>query len=219
MRDIDTFLPLVRRWAPTVPDPTALTAIRDTARNFCERTRIWRESDRITVTRPDAQGICSVPDSEIFEIERADWKSKPPDGEEDPNPDVWDHELKPKTVYWLDTERPLWQTWDDGEPAFITQLYPDTVTVAPKAEGTIFARFILMPADDALTLPDILRQHREAIAKGAAAKVLDLPNREYSNPAQAVKLMADYDKVADTEKFRKARTVVRGRAHAKGRYF
>ncbi|WP_421849911.1 hypothetical protein [Oricola sp.] len=210
MSDIDEFLPEMRTFCPQVPAPLAHRFIREAARQFCRTTRIWRSQDTITVTTPAAEGLLTIADAEIFEIERADFG---------------DQRLEAVTVHHLDTDRPNWrnEVLDDdavGSPTFITQLYPDTVTVVPKKTGTITAYFILIPARKALTLPEILlSQHAETIGRGAAAKALETPGQEYTNPQLALKLDADFMAKMGTEKVLAAKNVTRGKLRTRGSYF
>ena len=210
MRDIDEFLPEMRTHCPMVPDPLAHRFIRSAAREFCKSTRIWREMDTITVTTPAAEGIVTISDAEIYEIERADFG---------------DQKLEPITVHTLDMDRPMWrnEVLDDdalGSPIYITQLYPDTITVVPKKTGTITAYFILIPSRSAFQLPEILlSQHAETIGKGAAAMALKTPGQEYTNPQLSIALMAEFNAQKGTEKIVTAKNVARGRTRTRGHYF
>lgn len=207
--DIDEFLPEVRTHCPTLPDPLAHRFIRSAARDFCKTTRIWRELDTITVTTPAAEGIVTITDAEIYQIERADFGDNP---------------LKPITVNELDLERPLWrnETLDDdseGSPTFITQLYANTITVVPKKSGTITAFFILMPSRKAFMLPEILlSQHAETIGAGAAAMALQTPGQEYTNPQLGLKLAADFQSKKATEKHVTAKNILRGKTRTRGSF-
>lgn len=209
--DIDDFLPELRIYAPAVPDVIAYRHIRAAARDFCQRTRIWRDSDTITVTEPSAEGVTTIQDAAIYEIERADFgtERKP---------------LTPITIAELDRDMPNWRyeeidTTGEGAPSYVTQLLPDTVAIVPRMTGTLTLQLVLIPSRSAAQLPEILlSQHAETIGMGAASRALRTPNTEYSNPDLASSLRADFDQHITTAKTIAAKSIHRAPLRTRGRY-
>lgn len=203
--DIDLVLPQVMRHAPKCPEPLALEEIRNAAIELCERTRLWRENDEITLQRPAAQGVCTVQDASIISIEWADLEGV---------------ELEPVTVPWLDDRHPRW-SYDEteaGAARYITQLTPSTVTVYPRAEGLLRMRLILKPCLDAFTLPAFLREHHATvIGKGAAGRVLTTAG-EWANPQLGAALVGEFQSLLDTLSLRATKGQQGARLRTKGRY-
>lgn len=207
MRDIDDFLPQMRSFAPSVPDPLAFVHLRNAARDFCVRTHIWKENDAFTVTMPEGEGIAAVQDSEIVRIQHARL-----DGTV----------LEPVTTDWLDDNLPHWQD-DDAETSaarYIVHLYENTVAIVPRQSGTLSCRLVLKPSQDALTLPAVLySEHGEHIARGAAGLLMLTPGTEFNNPNMAATLIGAFGQHAESVKLRVARSKVGGRVRTKGSYF
>ncbi|MDQ0135669.1 hypothetical protein J2T08_003590 [Neorhizobium galegae] len=172
MLDIDDFLPDALRYAPNVSDLVAQRCVIAAAREFCERLKLWREDDTFPITAPDMQGLSTYRDADIVSIESAR---------------LDDHPLEPKPIAWLDANCPGWsfETENVGSARYVTQLEPNTVTVVPRATGTMKIRLVLKPARDAFSLPAfLLNDHGETISRGAAAKILTEPNSD--NPQLGV---------------------------------
>ncbi|EHK57636.1 hypothetical protein [Allomesorhizobium alhagi] len=204
-RDIDAILPEVMTHAPRAPEPLMLRNIRDAARRICMAGRMWRENDTLDVATPEAEALCTIPDAEIIEIERAK---------------LDDIELTPRTIAWLDDNRPGWEDddADAGSARFITQKNLNSVTVVPPATGTLTVRFILKPSRTALTLPAFLvDQFGEELGKGAAAKILQTPG-EFANPQLGLKLESDFERLVNGLKFRVAKGQQGARLRTKGSY-
>jgi len=206
MRDIDELLPEVMTHAPACPEPVALKHLRDAAREFCHRTRMWRDWDTLTVSTPECEAVCSMRDARIVEIERATLN---------------DYALEPKTVGWLDANIPRWDTYDGADVArFVTQLNRNTVTVVPKVEGTLKLRLVLQPSRDAMTLPSFLiDDFGTEIGIGAAGAILMLPQVDYANPALGAALQSQFNRLLDKKAAEAQRTQLRARQRTKPRYF
>lgn len=179
MLDIDDFLPEVLRYAPNASDLVAQRHLRAAARQICERLKIWRDNDRFPITAPDMEGVCTFRDAAIETIEAAFLDGQP---------------LQPTTVAWLDGQYPTWSINADqsGMAKYITQLEPNTVTVFPRASGTMNVRLVLKPARDALSLPAfLLDDYSEELGRGAASRILTDPNSE--NPQLGLDLRQWFD--------------------------
>lgn len=166
MRDIDDFLPEVLRFAPNASDVVAQRFILQAARDLCDRAKLWRETDRFQITTPTLQGVCTINDAAIVEIEAAYL-----DGAK----------LEPVQVSWLNREHPLWalETEETGTARYVTQMTPNTVTVYPAQSGTMTIMLVLKPSRDAFSLPDfLLEDYSEEIGRGAAGRMLTEPSSD-----------------------------------------
>lgn len=174
MSTLDTFLSHVRPWAPGVPDPTAYKAIRLAAIEFCERTRLWRYEDTLTVTVEDCNGGIFTPNgSQLHDIETVQFNGR---------------ELRPVATRDLDRLSPGWRDGDasSGLPTYYTQIAPNTLRIVPAMAGTLYLCLRLKPAQDASDLPDfIASEYRELIGWGALGRLLTVPGQSYTNPELA----------------------------------
>ena len=168
MKPIDDFLPLILPRAPGCPEPIAFDAIRQAAIEFCERTRIWRDTDQFMA---DEFGDIFAPaQSVIHQIEDARFEG---------------HRLTPVSVQDLNERYPGydWTTQSGDQPKYITQIHPNTVKIVPAWEGMITMTILLKPSNDAQELPDfIFDQYARTIADGALAEILMIPGQPYTNP-------------------------------------
>lgn len=170
MTDLDVFLPLVMQGAPGCAEPAAKQAIIKAAREFCERTRIWRDSDTFQVTPTSCNVVCTPADADLFEIEFSTLDNKP---------------LQPISYSDLNHEIPNWRSLT-SPGRWITQIERGTVMVVPAVTGTLFLSTILIPSEEAEQLPDFLaKDYRRAIVDGALAEVLMLPAQSFSAPDRA----------------------------------
>lgn len=168
MKPLDDILTSIMPYAPGCALPTAYFGIRQAAIEFCERTRMWRFEDELTVTATDPDDVLVPSGAVVHEIEAA-WFN--------------DRLLAPKTTDWLDVHMPTWRTGEpSGEPSYITQTDPNTIRLVPKQAGTLRLSLLLKPAQDADELPDFMvDQYRETIAHGALGRILLIPNQSFTN--------------------------------------
>lgn len=205
MLDLDDFLPEALRYAPNTSDFAAQRAIILAARDLCQTCGIWREADRIQITAPAMQGICTIRDADIVKIINARL-----DGVA----------LEPKTAAWLDDHVPEWSTPDApvGAARYVTQIEPGTVTIIPKATGVMDARLVLKPATDALSLPAfLLREYSDEISRGAAARLLTDPTS--SNPQLGLDHRAWFEARLDRIALQTLKGQHGARIRTKGAYF
>ncbi len=206
MIDIDDFLPQVLLYAPNCSDLVAYRYIREAAREFCKRTRSWRESDSMTVTTPDCEAVSTFSDAEIMLIQRAELDGVP---------------LLPQTVAWLDENEPDWQTTTDtGTARYITQTNPNTVSVVPKQSGTLTMRLLLKPSLSAMTFPKfLLDQWGTEIGKGAAGRILLIGTDDTgANPPFGERLLAEFEASLGSEAIVAAKGQQGARLRTKGSY-
>ncbi len=205
-RDIDLLLPMLMTHAPKCPEPLAVRYLRQAAREFCRRTRLWRESDRITIDAPDFQGLCTIEDSAIVSIQTARFNG---------------NDLKPVSPAWLDEHHNDWQSDDQpvGAARYITQTAPNTITIVPREEGTLQMRLCLQPSRDAFTFPAFLvEDHGDEIGMGAAGLVLTTPSLEIANPELGAALLQQFHGRIATTNVITAKGQQRARLRTKGSY-
>lgn len=177
MKDLDEFLPNIRMYAPGVADPTAYFGIRQAAIEYCERTRFWRFDDEFNITADDCEILLAPQESVVHEID-----------------EVWfdGQKLRKVTPQKLDELLPHWRSGDErptGQPGYVTQLLPNTISLVPFGTGRVKLSLILKPAQDAEQVPDFLvDQQRETIAFGALSRILLIPNQSFTNPDMAAAL-------------------------------
>lgn len=170
MTELDVFLPSIMPKVPGCPEPSAFFAIIKAAQDFCERTRLWRDSDSFQITETSCNVVCAPDGSDLFEIENAMLDGK---------------KLDPISIGDLNRDYPDWRERSQGG-RWITQTEHDTVIVVPKTAGTLALSITLRPSDDAELLPDFLAKHyRQVIADGALAEILMLPGQSFTDPARA----------------------------------
>lgn len=182
MKSLSEFLTSINAYAPGCAVPTAYFGIRQAAIEFCERTKLWRHEDELTVTAADPETIVTPTGAVLIDIETATFNGGEP--------------LVPQTARWLDARYPTWRTGGvvDGEPAYLTQLDQNTVRIVPGQAGTLNISMWLKPSQDCTTVPDFLPdQYRETIAWGALGRILMTPNQPYTNPQLAANFLAGFD--------------------------
>ena len=171
MTDHDVFLPTIMPYAPGCPEPTARAGIIRAAREFCRRTRLWRDSDQFTVTPTSCNVVCAPDGADLFEIESASLNGR---------------KLEPISVGDLDRDVVDWRNLTADGARWITQVEMGSVLVVPRASGTLSLSVFLQPAEEADQLPDFLAQHyRSVIADGALAEILMTPGQPFTAPDRA----------------------------------
>lgn len=191
--NLNAFLPLVRPHAPGAALPSLTQALRLAAIEFCEQTRCWRHKTTLTVTRQDYPVVAPAY-SEIHEIERAEFEGG-----------VYLTPAEYSDLSFDDFE-------EDGVPSIITQQGPNTVSILPFQEGKLTCSVFLKPKHGDLyetdtndrtenwydTVPDfMLSRYGEAIAAGAASRVLMLPQQTFSDVNMAAVHRAKFDQAID----------------------
>lgn len=172
--DLESFLPRILPRVPGVAFPVALDAVRLASEQFCERTRLWRCDDTLTLSGDPEEQMVSPSGSVIHEVTFA----KNDEGAA----------LEPITLQDLDRRySDEWRTLTASAPRYMTQEEPDKLRFVPMAEsGTVTVQMVLKPAPDATQVPDWLyNQHARVIADGALAELFSAPGTDYSNPQLA----------------------------------
>lgn len=169
MKSLDDFSASIKLYAPGCADPSMYFGIRQAAIEFCERTRLWRYEDEFAVSADDCEGIAAPYGADLHEIEAVFFNGV---------------QLDPASISWLDEHMRGWRTGDlTGLPKYFTQTEPDTIRLVPHEPGKLRLHVWLKPGQEADELPDwMVDQHREAIAHGALARILLIPNQSFTNP-------------------------------------
>jgi hypothetical protein len=173
MKDIEELFPRVMEVCPACPEPTAIRHLRDSAIEFCRRTRVWRDYDSFPISTTGFEVVAADYEAQIYEITHASVT--------DDDSLIWD--LEAKTMDWLDAERPRWRD-EEGTPEYFTQFAPNTVRVVPKpdVESTLRLQLTLLPSLEAERLPDVLIDtYGQVIADGALMRILALPT-DFAQP-------------------------------------
>jgi hypothetical protein len=207
MVPIDDLLPEVLTHVPNCSDPVAFKYLREAAQDVCRQGMMWRENDAFPVADPDAEGVITNQDASIVRIARAK---------------LGDVELEPVTVEWLDANQPGWtEATIDANPArYVTQLTPNTVAVAPRATGTLQIRLVLQPSRTAENVPDwLVEQYGILIGKGAAGKIMMLPDEAVADPARGAELGNEFMRKLDGIALKAQRGQQGARLRTRGRFF
>lgn len=177
MRDIEDLFSKVRPFAPGCAEPTMVEHIRNAAITLCERTRCWRFTDTFETVGDEVDIICVPPMASLFEIEEARFDDRRLERSA-PQADMMMADL--------------------GQPQFLTQFSPNSVSLQPRGKGTLWISMFLKPSQNADLLPDIIMdQFATAVGDGALSTLLLLPNEPFSNPQLAMLSMQKFDSVLD----------------------
>lgn len=176
------FLPHVLPFAPGCPDPVAEFNLREAARDFCARTRVWRTTLAPMTIAPTAGiGPHAMPlpvDTELVRIERATMNGRLIDAvAEDALPVDW--QQYPNTV----------------RDCIFTQDALSVMTVpAYETDRTLVLDVTLKPDYQAEDFPTHLAsQYMRAIADGALSLILMQPDKPYTNLALAGVKTAEFN--------------------------
>lgn len=210
MTPIVDFLPYLLPFAPSVPEPIALQYIRLACIEFCKRSRSWRDVTEFDVSGQEEEGLPTLGQSSLFEIERAWFRSS--------SINKWE-ELTVKPFVEIDQSlydiAPTQVT-----PKYISQISHDAVTLVPLAIGLCKISMFLMPSQDADAVPDILfKRFAQEISDGALAKIMMIPDQPYTNPTMAAFKDAAFNSACDSAFRLNIRGQQRASARAKSSYF
>lgn len=185
MREYIDFFPHVMPTVPGCPEPMAISALREAAIEFCQRTRLWRYDDEFEVTGDDCDVVCVPSGAELLEIEHCTFNGFP---------------LEEISILELDNEHPYWREDDQNTmPRYFTQIELDTIRVVPKAAGTVKVYTILMPSEDGDMVPDwLVTKFRRVIAAGALKDLLVIPGQPFFNPQLAAGFSARFSNALNT---------------------
>lgn len=182
---IEDFYKFVSFELPGCPEELMRQAIVYTAKDFCSRTHAWNVF---------MDPIRLVDDVAEYELEYP-YGSKPVAAMA-----VWigARKLDPITSNQLADALPDWQTAKSNEPRFYNAAKLDSaITVYPtpiNSTAELTMRVALEPRLDSAQLPDmLLEKYADAIASGAKARLMVMPNKQWSAPANGVAYKAAYE--------------------------
>lgn len=162
-----TFYPDLLPHVPGVAEPMADQELRRAAQEFFRFTKAWRQwLGNITLTGAASYTVALPTDALVHRFDRA-------------------------TVNGQPVALPGWSGFDaDPESVpgqgqgFTTRDRITVVPVSAYSSGVLKLRAVLVPADQAATLPDeLVAQFRDAIVAGAKARLMLQPGKGYSSPA------------------------------------
>lgn len=202
MSTYSVFLPDMMLRAQQLPEPLAISALRDTCIEFCRQTG-WLVYEHTPIT-PQA-GVRDYPlmppnDTTVSMIDRL-W--------------IGDQLLKPTTVDTLSQQ--VGEDWRNqtGYPRAYLLLAPDTLTLTPTPDSTVTDLVNpivwLQPSRDSTTVDDSLYEwFKEGITGGALARCMAVPGQPYSNPQAASYYQLQFNTALSDARTRRQREHARG---------
>jgi hypothetical protein len=174
------WLPEIARYARTAPVPVIEHAVCRAAREFLRRTRAWIEWLEPQVTRAGPRQLYdfALPaKAELLRIERATRNGNPFD----------------VTSYRLESVD--WERNENGAQSLISGDLQTFTLTGVQGEGDVLqVQVSLLPRHDAAGVPDrIARRYLEAIAFGAKAELLMVPDTQFYRPDLAAGARADFE--------------------------
>jgi hypothetical protein len=201
VKPLTAFLRFVYPLARTVAEPAALSALRQAASDFCERSGYWvEELDRLSALAGVAEyDLDPPPQASLLQV-----MSVSLDGAR----------LHPRSLDELD--KIYVGDWMDlrGGPMFYTQFTERVLRLVPTPDKTVRngLRVVaaLAPSIDADSVPeDLYERFAQDIAYGAAARLLKEGGREYFNPELSMLYERKFLQAASTAKINANRSRVR----------
>ena len=174
----EDYLPRVQPYVQGCPRPVVLTAINQAISEFCQKTLIWRETlPTFDLTVDDDIYALSLP---------ADMAMVMP-----VYVSINGSTIHPMTEEELDHMDYGWRTSDTGTPSKYFCPEPGTIQFNRKPEETLVdavkVRAALKPSTTALTSgATIYANWYETIRRGALHYLMEMPKKEWSDPAQAM---------------------------------
>lgn len=155
-------------------DPVTENAIKRAVIEFCSAAWVWKDlSDPIDVTAGESYYDLEPPNgSDIAVVMDVSYNGEP---------------IEAKSLSWLDNNIPGWRT-TTGTPKYYTQVDLDQVILAPvppdNLTSGLMVTLALQPSQNASSLPRwIANQHLYALADGAIARLMLMPNKPWTDLA------------------------------------
>ncbi len=197
---LSKFLPHVRQYAPSVPNPVALDHLRIAANIFCTKTRCWREI--VTVSITDKPVGITPSNTVIVAIDQV--------------------KMGGRTLSAMSFDDIDLDEFDDltiaSQATHFSQIHENEITVFPLVAGDVKILLYLAPVagsefgaagalqDEQNKVPDFLfNNYSPDIAAGALARILLLPGQTFTDPAMAGVHMANFNAGINRAKITKAR--------------
>lgn len=170
----DSFLPEIFPYARNCPDPVIEACVRQAVTELCEKTDVWQvDLDPITaVTGQYAYDLEAPAQSTVSRIVSIT--------------DQYGDRLEPVTTGMLDQRYPDWRN-NNGRPKFyIRQDEEGQIWLAPPPESdrvnAFLLRVVLKPTVDSTSCSNfVMTDFRDAIINRTIARLLSMPDRDWSN--------------------------------------
>lgn len=215
MIPLSDFIRFVAPYAQSVPDTTAETYIRQAARTFCERTRLWRDVREIDVVGDEDEIVPVPPQADIHEIENAWFKTAGSTQYSGPLDRVSFGDIDPNLLP-TGMEMPA----SGNSPIAISQVTPQSIVLAPASVGTLRLSLFLTPSMRADALPRFLfDKYAAVLADGALAEILMLPDMPFVNLDVAAARAGRFNSAIDSKFNSNKRGQQRAPARTRGSYF
>ncbi len=210
MTDLDDFLTQINIKAPGCPAPSAYIAIRQAAREICERSKLWRHSSEMVIADLDDINFTPPDGSLVMDFESVLFRVG----------DGADCELEAKTVDWMDKCMRGWRRGlIEGYPRFFSQLNMGTLRIAPVDTGILTVNCYLKPTMDCEELPDFLfQQYAEVIAWGALGRILSTPEQPFTDFATGAGYLDLFNRKLDSIAFKGTTGQQRARTRSRGKF-
>ena len=172
------FFPYLIPLVPHVADPVATQAVRDACIEFCKESLVWQEPiDPISSIQGEAAYELDVPtDANLAHVVDLYYN---------------DQRLKKKSVSEIAARNSRdWMLYE-GTPNAFTMLNPNEITLVPKPdraiEDAITGILAFAPLRKSTAIVDyVYEEYAEEIARGAASKLLVIPNQQWSDQKVAL---------------------------------
>lgn len=172
--DYSVFFPYLIPLVPHVAEPVAQQAIRDTCIEFCKESLVWQAPiDPIMVLVNEAAYELDVPTgANLANVVELYFDSR---------------RLGKKSVSEISARYGRDWMQSSGTPAVFTMLNPNEVTLVPTPDKTVIEGLTgilaFTPLRSSTSIIDyIYEQYAEEIARGAAARLMMIPNQQWTEP-------------------------------------
>jgi hypothetical protein len=172
------FYPYLIPLVPHVADPVAEQAIRDACIEFCKESLIWQEQmDPISSAKGEGAYELDVPtNTNLTHVIDLYYKEA---------------RLKKKSVSEIAAKYSRDWMLHEGAPVVFTMLNPNEVTLVPKPDvsvaNALTGLLAFTPTRKSTTVIDyVYEDYAEEIARGAAAKLMLIPNQQWSDQKTAL---------------------------------
>lgn len=162
---------------PGAPEPLIADTLVTVLRDFCSRTRFWRQNlTPVNLVAGQAEYPLAAPaDTEIVVLTLVQFTPSP------------DWPLVPRSTIELDRELPGWRAAQASRPAFYYQPTAGSIrpvyTPSEDVPGGLLATAALRPTKAATQMDDDLhREYGDEIVAGAKARLQAAPNKPWSAP-------------------------------------
>jgi len=176
---LTSFLKYVYASIPGVPRELAIDVIRESVRQFCKESNIWRESlatANIVATQDTYPLTLPVTDTKIASLLYVRYDNTI---------------LDIKTEDELDYEDPDWRKGLNGTPDSCVLLDPTTIQFNRIPETSVTSGLIikasLMPNNDCTVAPaELYDDWHAGVVNGALSKLMLMPKQTWSDPNQGL---------------------------------